>query len=66
MKTVGPKSSLINVFQIKLNKKWLDGTFDTLVSKGGLEDIDSYVGNKPASIVFMVMYTLIQTETTYS
>ena len=47
-KTVDLKSSsyLPNVFQTKLNKKWLDGTFDTLVSKGGLEDIDSYVGNK--------------------
>lgn len=47
-KTANLKSSdyLPHVFQTKLNKKWLDGTFDTLISKGALEDIDGYVGNK--------------------
>lgn len=46
-KTVNLASSdfLPNVFQTRLNQKWLDATFDQLVSKGGLEDIDSYIGD---------------------
>lgn len=46
-KTVDLKSSdfLPNVFKSRLNQKWLDSTFDTLISKGALEDVDAYVGD---------------------
>lgn len=46
--TVDVKSSeyLPHAFQTRINKQWLDSTFDNLVSKGALEDIDHYVGDK--------------------
>ncbi len=46
--TVNVKSSdyLPFAFQTRINKQWLDSTFDQLVSKGMLEDIDAYVGDK--------------------
>lgn len=47
-KTVNVKSSefIPRVFQTNLNTKWLDSTLDRMVSKGALEDIDSYIGSK--------------------
>ena len=46
--TVNVKSSdyLPNAFQTRINKQWMDSTFDQLVSKGMLEDIDAFVGSK--------------------
>ena len=47
-KTVDVKSSdfLPRVFQTNLNKKWLDSTLDRMVSKGALEDIDAFIGDR--------------------
>ena len=32
-------------FKTDLNKKWLDATFDQMISKGDMEHVDAYVGN---------------------
>lgn len=32
-------------FKTDLNKKWLDATFDQMISKGDLENIDAFIGN---------------------
>ena len=47
-KTVNINSSdyLPDAFQTRINKQWLDGTLDQLVTKGQLEDIDHFVGDK--------------------
>lgn len=37
---------LPSVFSTDLNKKWLDSTLDQMLSKGDLEDINAYVGNR--------------------
>ena len=34
------------VFQTDINKKWLDSTFDQMISKADLQDLDAYVGSK--------------------
>ena len=31
-------------FKTDLNKKWLDATFDQMISKGDMEHVDAYVG----------------------
>ena len=37
---------LPSVFQTPLNKNWLDSTMDQMVSKGPLENINGYIGNR--------------------
>lgn len=37
---------LPGVFNTPLNKKWLDATYDQMVSKGELQALDAYVGSK--------------------
>jgi hypothetical protein len=32
-------------FKTDLNKKWLDATFDQMISKGDMENVDAFVGN---------------------
>ena len=35
-----------SVFQTDINKQWMDSTFDQMISKADLEDIDAFVGSK--------------------
>ena len=37
---------LPSIFQTELNKNWLDGTLDQMVSKGPLEELNGYIGNR--------------------
>lgn len=41
---------LPKVFQTPLNKKWLNATFDQMISKGDLIDVDEFVGSRSGRV----------------
>ena len=54
---------LPGVFQTELNKNWLDSTVDQLVSKGPLENINSYIGSRDGKVATAIDNYLETKET---
>ena len=54
---------LPGVFQTELNKNWLDSTVDQLVSKGPLENINSYIGSRDGKVATVIDNYLETKET---
>ena len=51
-------------FKTDLNKKWLDATFDQMISKGDMEHVDAYVGNTSGKSLTRYDDTYLNTNST--